>query len=48
MGTPEQVREKLKTMTENFGADELVIVSITHSFEARCRSYELLADAWNN
>lgn len=48
VGTPEQVKEKLLALVQRFGADELNIVSITHDFSARCRSYELLADCWNS
>lgn len=48
VGTPEQVKKKLEAMVEKFDADELIIVTITYSFEARCKSYQLLADAWNN
>jgi alkanesulfonate monooxygenase SsuD/methylene tetrahydromethanopterin reductase-like flavin-dependent oxidoreductase (luciferase family) len=48
VGTPEQVRAKLLAMADEFGADEFVIVSITHDFAARKRSYELLADIWTN
>jgi len=46
IGTPEQVRDKLFGLAEAFGADELMTVTITHDFEARKRSYELLADAF--
>ncbi len=45
-GAPEQVAAQLAAMAEQFGADELVVVTITHDFKARCRSYELLAQAW--
>ena len=45
-GTPEQVKAQLETMAARFEADELVIVTITHDFQARCRSYELLAQVW--
>lgn len=47
VGTPQQVKEKLEALVEKFDADELMIVTITHSFEARCKSYELLADIWD-
>lgn len=46
VGTPEQVKAKLMTMVEQFGADELIIVTITHDFAARLRSYQLLAEVW--
>jgi luciferase family oxidoreductase group 1 len=45
-GTPERVREELERMAHAYGVDELVIVTITHDFKARVRSYELLADAF--
>ncbi len=45
-GTPEAVREQLEAMARAYGVDELVIVTITHDFKARVRSYELLADAF--
>jgi alkanesulfonate monooxygenase SsuD/methylene tetrahydromethanopterin reductase-like flavin-dependent oxidoreductase (luciferase family) len=40
------VREQLEAMARAYGVDELVIVTITHDFKARVRSYELLADAF--
>ena len=47
LGTPEQVKSSLTRLAEQFGADELVVLTITYDFEARCRSYELLAEAWS-
>ena len=47
-GTPEQVRTKLLEMAQRFGADELMVVSITYDFQARCRSHRLLAEIWNS
>lgn len=46
-GTPEQVVNKLDEMAGRFETDELMVVSITYDFEARCRSHELLASTWN-
>jgi len=46
VGTPELVRERLLALAAQYQADELVIVTITHDFKARLRSYELLADAF--
>ncbi len=43
IGTPSQVRAKVEEVSEAYGADEILIVNILHSHEARCRSYELLA-----
>ena len=45
-GTPDTVRERLEMMARDYGVDELVVVTITHDFKARVRSYELLADAF--
>jgi alkanesulfonate monooxygenase SsuD/methylene tetrahydromethanopterin reductase-like flavin-dependent oxidoreductase (luciferase family) len=46
VGTPEQVHERLLAMAADYQADELIIVTITHDFKARLRSYELLAEAF--
>ena len=46
VGTPEQVKEKLLSLAEQFQADEIMLVTITHDTQARRRSYELLADVW--
>jgi luciferase family oxidoreductase group 1 len=46
-GTPEVVRERMEAMAAAYGVDELVVVTITHDFKARIRSYELLAEAFN-
>jgi luciferase family oxidoreductase group 1 len=46
VGTPKQVKEKLLNLAEQFAADELMLISITHDPEARRRSYELLAAEW--
>jgi alkanesulfonate monooxygenase SsuD/methylene tetrahydromethanopterin reductase-like flavin-dependent oxidoreductase (luciferase family) len=45
-GTPDTVRAQLETLAAAYGVDELVVVTITHDFKARVRSYELLADAF--
>jgi luciferase family oxidoreductase group 1 len=46
VGDPEQVRAGLESVVEEYGADELMVVSITHDHEARRRSYALIADAF--
>jgi luciferase family oxidoreductase group 1 len=46
VGTPEQVRDRLVGLGREAGADELVVLTITHDFAARVRSYELLAKAF--
>jgi luciferase family oxidoreductase group 1 len=45
-GTPARVKARLEALAEEYGVDELVIVTITHDFKARLRSYELLAEAF--
>ena len=44
VGTPAQVKKKLLALAEEFGADELMILTITHDPVARARSYTLLAE----
>ena len=46
IGSPATVRAGLKEVAEEYGARELVIVTITYEHEARRRSYELIADAF--
>ena len=46
VGTPETVRSGLEAVAEEYGADEVLVVTITHDHEARKRSYELLAEAF--
>jgi luciferase family oxidoreductase group 1 len=46
IGTPEQVKEKLLRMAEDYQVDEILINSPIHEFAARIRSYELIADAF--
>lgn len=48
LGTPEQVKKQLLEMAESYGADEIMVVSITYDFEARCRSHRLLAEIWTH
>jgi luciferase family oxidoreductase group 1 len=45
LGTPEKVRAELETLAQEYGAEEVIAVTITHEHEARRRSYELLAEA---
>src|SRR5262249_59014051 len=42
-GDPEQVRERLLALAREHGAEEIMVVTITHDFKARLRSYRLLA-----
>lgn len=42
-GSPGRVREGLTAVAEQYDADELLVVTITHDYADRERSYELLA-----
>ena len=44
-GDPTQVRDRLLELAEQYGADEVGIVSNCYAFEDRVRSYELTAQA---
>jgi len=46
VGTKNQVRERLTSLAEAHGAEELVVVTITYDFASRLRSYELLAEVF--
>jgi luciferase family oxidoreductase group 1 len=46
LGTKETVRDGLEAIASEYGAEELMIVTITHSHNARRRSYELVAEAF--
>ena len=45
-GDPARVKEGLLLLANEYGADELMIVTVTHSYQDRLRSYELIADAF--
>ena len=45
IGNPCQVGARLEEMSEEFGVDEFVVLTICHDPEARKRSYELVAEA---
>jgi luciferase family oxidoreductase group 1 len=44
-GDPDQVRDELRRVAARYGVDELMIVTVTHDWAARVRSYELIAQA---
>ena len=46
VGTPESVRAGLEAVAEEYGAEEVLVVTITHDHDARRRSYELIAGAF--
>jgi luciferase family oxidoreductase group 1 len=43
IGSPSTVRAGLEAVASEYGAEEVVVLTITHSHEARRRSYELIA-----
>ncbi len=45
IGSPELVAAQLHEVGDAYGADEVIVVTITYDHEARKRSYELIADA---
>jgi len=45
VGDPEMVRDGLLRLAEHTGVDEIMTVTVTHSWEARRRSHELVAEA---
>jgi alkanesulfonate monooxygenase SsuD/methylene tetrahydromethanopterin reductase-like flavin-dependent oxidoreductase (luciferase family) len=47
VGGVDQVRAQIEQLADDYGADEVVVVTITHDHAARRRSYELLADAFD-
>jgi luciferase family oxidoreductase group 1 len=46
VGTPAQCRERLEALAAEYGVDEMVVVTITETWQTRLRSYELLAGAF--
>ena len=46
VGTPERVKDGIEAAAAEYGADEVMVVTITHSHAARLRSYELVAEAF--
>jgi luciferase family oxidoreductase group 1 len=46
LGTPDQVRAGIEAVAAEYGAQEVIVVTITHDHEARRRSYALLAEAF--
>jgi luciferase family oxidoreductase group 1 len=46
IGSPETVRAGIETIASAYGAEEVIVVTITYDHGARRRSYELIADAF--
>jgi luciferase family oxidoreductase group 1 len=47
IGNPDQVRAGIEEIAQAYGTDEVIAVTITYDHEARRRSYELLAEAFD-
>jgi luciferase family oxidoreductase group 1 len=47
VGSPARARAELVALAEEFGVDELIVVTVCHDPAARLRSYELLAAAFD-
>lgn len=45
LGTPDHARQEIIKLAEEYGAQEVIVVTITYDHGARMRSYELLAEA---
>ncbi|HXE64123.1 MAG TPA: LLM class flavin-dependent oxidoreductase [Bryobacteraceae bacterium] len=46
-GTADHVRENVEKLARDYDAEEVLIVNIVHDHQARRRSYELIASAFN-
>jgi alkanesulfonate monooxygenase SsuD/methylene tetrahydromethanopterin reductase-like flavin-dependent oxidoreductase (luciferase family) len=46
VGSPDTVRAGIERVAAEYGADEVIVVTITHDHGARRRSYELIAEAF--
>jgi alkanesulfonate monooxygenase SsuD/methylene tetrahydromethanopterin reductase-like flavin-dependent oxidoreductase (luciferase family) len=47
VGSPATVRAGLEQVAAEYGADEVIVVTITYDHDARRRSYELIAEAFD-
>ena len=46
VGSPGRVRRLLEALAASYGVDEVAVLTVCHSFEARMDSYRLLAEAF--
>ncbi|MCA1057364.1 LLM class flavin-dependent oxidoreductase [Rossellomorea aquimaris] len=44
VGNPKKVKEKLLALSEQYQTDEIMLVSITHDFKDKLKSFELIAN----
>ena len=47
LGSPDKVRAGVEQVAVEYGAEEVIVVTITHDHQARRRSYELIAEAFD-
>ena len=47
VGAPEQVRDELERMAGHLQIEEMMIIAVLHDYQARQRSYRLIAEALN-
>jgi luciferase family oxidoreductase group 1 len=47
VGSPSIVSDQLQAFANEYGADEIMVVTITYDHQARVRSYELIAEAFD-
>jgi luciferase family oxidoreductase group 1 len=47
VGAPEQVRDELERMANHLQVEEMMIIAVLHDYQARLRSYQLVAEALN-
>jgi len=47
VGTPEQVHDELSRLASSLNVKEIMIIAVMHDYEARQRSYRLVAEAFN-
>jgi len=45
-GDPATVKAKIEDLAERYGTDDVIVLTITHDYAERQRSYELLAEAF--
>ena len=46
LGTPAECKEEIESLAKEYDVDEVMIVNVSYSFEARLKSYERLAKAF--
>ena len=45
-GDPAAVRQQLEDLVDRYQVDELMLTTVVYAQADRCRSFELVADAW--